>query len=269
MGFLNFEKPGRGIDPNAPKKKGIFLYSEVLFGNFWDFIKTNLLYFAVSLPMIIISLWAGAYFTAWFSNRFGVADPMLKQKIMAMLAFLFFAFIGSGPASAALAYFFRAKLREEHIYIMSGFFQNMKKNFRQGIIVGIINPVVIFAALFSTFFYGLQYLATGSLMWFGAMLVVGMVGLIFTVSCTYIYQLMITFENSIFELYKNALLLALMKAPQTLGVMLIIAIITYFLSLVLTPVATLFFAVLGTVIIARFALDFYAVRVIEKNILKK
>ena len=30
MGFFNYDKEGPGIDKNAPKKKGIFLFFELL-----------------------------------------------------------------------------------------------------------------------------------------------------------------------------------------------------------------------------------------------
>ena len=49
MGFFNFDKPGLGVNPDAPKKKGVFLYFELLFRRFGSIIKTNMLYFIISL----------------------------------------------------------------------------------------------------------------------------------------------------------------------------------------------------------------------------
>lgn len=268
MGFFNFDKPGPGINPDAPKKKGIFLYFELLKRNFGLMLKTNILYVLSSLPMVLVCLFGGMYFSIWLSNIFTIVDPVRKTQLAFFLAFLFMVFIGSGPASASLAYFYRSILREEHVFVFSDFWGNIKKNFRQGIVVGIINPIINLATIFCTLFYGLQYILTGQLIWFLAMLIVGIFCLILAMSGFYIYQLMITFENSIPELYKNAFILALIKAPQNLSLMLIIAVISYIVFFMLTPVASIALVFLGLVAVLRLAVDLYTAKVIEKNILK-
>ncbi len=269
MGFFNFDKAGPGISPDAPKKKGIFLYFELLIRKLGAMIKTNILYVIISLPMIFISFFAGMYFTTWISNIITIADPVRKTQLAMLLAFLLVVFVGSGPASASLAYFYRTILREEHIYVFSDFWSNLKKNFLQGIAVGIIHPLVTLAAMFCAFFYAMQSVITGQTIWFFAMLVVGIFCLIWVMAGFYIYQLMITFENSIIEIYKNALILALIKAPQNLGIMLIIAVISYLIFFIFTPFAAILLTFIGLVAILRFAVDLYTARVIEKNILKK
>ena len=47
--FFNYDKPGPGIDKNAPKKKGIFLFLELLGRNLSNLLLSNMLYFIVSL----------------------------------------------------------------------------------------------------------------------------------------------------------------------------------------------------------------------------
>lgn len=269
MGFFNYDKPGPGVNPDAPKKKGIFLYFELLGRNFGGFLKTGMLYFAVSIPMILLSIWAGAYFVRWLSELFGITDSMFLQQAVAFSSLLFVVFLGSGPASASLSHFFRAKLREEHTYIFGDFFKHFKKNFKQGMIVGIIQAVATVLLLFCGVFYGMQYIMTGSIIWFLFMLIVLIVCLVLVMSGFYLYQLMITFDNTILELYKNALILALIKAPQNIGLMIILAALAYLLSFTLTPVATMVFAFIGILGIMRFAIDLYTARVIDKNILKK
>ena len=54
--FNNYLKEGPGIDVNAPKKKGIFLFFEIFGRKFIDLIKTNSLYFLVSLPFFVFTM---------------------------------------------------------------------------------------------------------------------------------------------------------------------------------------------------------------------
>lgn len=268
MGFFNFDKPGPGVDPNAPKKKGIFLYFDVLMQNIGAIIKTNFLYFFVSIPMLIVSFAAAVFFVNWVSNLLGIGNAMLKSQATMYCTFLFVVFIGSGPASAAFSRFIRAILNDEHKYIFSDFFKNMKKNFGQGLAVGIIHPLVTFIMLFCLIFYAQQYIFhPDSLMWFLFALIVGIICLIFVMSSFYIYPLMVTFENSVLELYKNALILALVKIPQNFGMMLIIGVISYLIFFALTPLASAVLALIGAVAVMRLAPELYAARVIDKNIL--
>lgn len=55
MGLFNgYLKEGPGIDKNAKKKKGFFLYIDILFRKFFNLIKANLLYVLFSIPFILI-----------------------------------------------------------------------------------------------------------------------------------------------------------------------------------------------------------------------
>ena len=55
MGLFNsYLKEGPGVDVNAPKKKGIFLFFEVLGRKFFKLMKANGLYFLTSIPFFVI-----------------------------------------------------------------------------------------------------------------------------------------------------------------------------------------------------------------------
>lgn len=49
-----FTKPGRGIDKDAPAKKGLALFFSILGREFWNLIKLNLLFVVSCLPIITI-----------------------------------------------------------------------------------------------------------------------------------------------------------------------------------------------------------------------
>ena len=52
--FFNYDKPGKGIEKDAPKKKGPFLYLELLWRKLGKLILSNILYFVLSLPVILL-----------------------------------------------------------------------------------------------------------------------------------------------------------------------------------------------------------------------
>ena len=55
MGLFNrYLKEGPGVEKDAPKKKGIFLFFEIYFRKFFKLLKAGLYYMFESLPFLII-----------------------------------------------------------------------------------------------------------------------------------------------------------------------------------------------------------------------
>lgn len=52
--FMNFDKPGKGIDPNAPKKKPFFLFFELYFRKLFTVMQMNVIYLLCCIPIITI-----------------------------------------------------------------------------------------------------------------------------------------------------------------------------------------------------------------------
>lgn len=52
FGLFNYDKPGPGVDKNAPKKKSFVVFFEILGRKFWKLILVNLLYVLFSLPVV-------------------------------------------------------------------------------------------------------------------------------------------------------------------------------------------------------------------------
>lgn len=268
MGFFNFKKEGPGVSKDGPKKKGIFLFFELFGRKIGKFCEINMLYFLVSIPMILVSFIAANFFVNYMANILNVTvDKAALLPWYLLAAFLFVLFIGSGPASASLAYFNQCVVKEKGIYLVSDFFEQFKKNFKQGIIVGIINPLLSFAMLFCALFYGVQYMVTGSMLWFFCMIVLIAVGLIFVSSGFYIYQLMITFENSTLELYKNSIILALINLPVNLIFIILLFIISDLIFTTFHAAITIVLSFICLISVMRFIIEFYTSRVIEKKII--
>lgn len=54
FGWFRFDKPGRGISKDAPKKKSIFLFLELVLRKFGLLLQLNLLYVVCCVPLITI-----------------------------------------------------------------------------------------------------------------------------------------------------------------------------------------------------------------------
>lgn len=273
MGLFNFEKEGPGVSKDAPKKKGIFLFFELLGRKIGKFFQINMLYFIISIPMIAVSFFAAMFFIDYFLQILGISIKELDSNFVLQacffVTFLFVVFIGSGPASASLAYFNRCVVREEGIFLVSDFFEQFKKNFKQGIIVGIINPLLTFAMLFGIMFYiNLAKLFPAySTVLFICTIFLFIICAVFVSSSFYMYQLMITFENSVFELYKNAVIMALINLPMNIFLMLIVFVINYFIFFILSPIASIILFFLCWAALMRFIPEFYTSRAIKRKII--
>ena len=90
--------------------------------------------------------------------------------------------------------------------------------------------------------------------------------LIYTMMHFYIYQLMVTFEYTIGQLYKSALLLSLGKLPMNLLLIVISMGITMGLFFVFNPAIVLILLLIVGLCVTRFPMEFYAARVLEKTI---
>lgn len=68
---IDYNKPGPGVDKNAPQKKSFVVFFEIYFRKFWKLMVANLLYVLVSLPVVTAGLaHAGlTYITRNFSRE--------------------------------------------------------------------------------------------------------------------------------------------------------------------------------------------------------
>lgn len=216
MGLFNYSKPGPGISKDAPKKKGIFLYIELFGRKFSKLISINLLYLLCSLPALILYF---VIFALTLPNMFGYImqySAMENQDFAVMqlmfslvLSLLCAATLGTGPASASLAYIFKQYSQEEHIWLTSTFFEKIKENFKRELIIWAIDSLFVFVATFALGFYYNKYLMTGSSMWFFFVVLLSVFSAIFVFMHYYIHQLLVSYENTLREIYRNSLLFVL------------------------------------------------------------
>lgn len=275
MGLFNYSKPGPGVDKNAPKKRGIFLFFEILGRKFWNMCKVNMLYFICSLPMIAIYYVLSLPPISAFIYKFAANDELISAQSAANISFLLtiaytlimIILFGSGPASAALSYVHRCFKREEHVWFPSDFFAKFKENFLQGLIVSVVDIVVLNIGFFAISFYYNYYLSSGSMIWFLMMCFMALFLIVYTFAHFYIYQLMVTFESKTKDLFKNAVILSLSTLPANIILSIVILGIAIFVYTMLNPLLSVILSFFVFISLLRFGIEFYAASVIEKKIL--
>lgn len=277
MGFFGggYDKPGKGIDKDAPKKKGFFLYWDIVFRKFWKLLGLNAMYALTSIIWIALVYTIAPFNSvnlaplAEILKEGGSADPNIIPLMVfgfrAMFALAVLLLWGSGPVSASYAYILRCFTREEHAWIMSDGRDKFKENFKQAIVVSIVDIVVLLLGMNAVYFYFTLYSSTQSILWMLLCYVMVMLFIVYTMMHFYIYQLMVTFECSIVKLYKNAVIFALGKAPMNLLYIAITLLAVFFSFTLFSPAIAIIFLVILGPMITRFPIEFYAARTIAKS----
>lgn len=284
----NYMKEGPGVDKNAPKKKGFFLFWDIVIQKFTKMLGANMLHFILSviyLAFIYIILSSFVIQGLGIDNaissaaQVGAADEASIATVEQMLYFMIRAFItvfvfnyfGSGPVTASYAYIMRCYTRGEHAWMWSDGWDKFKENLKQSVPVLIIDIVVLILGLNAYSFYtafAAEYAGTAAGTFMDMVRYFTIVVLfIYMMMHIYIYQIMVTYKCKLWELYKSAAMMTLAKLPMNLLLTVITAagILLIFWFIPNPMVSLIVYLVLGGILF-RYPLEFYASRVIEKNI---
>lgn len=240
FGIGDFTKEGKGVDKDAPKKRGIFAFFELFFRKFWRLCKLNMLYLLACIPtLIVVFLVSGLISSTLLNNSAGVLAAamglsapdtgnaefmkniaLLDLVIRAAICLLFTVLWGMGPVTAGYTYILRNYSREEHAWLWSDFWQYTKENFKQAICVWVIDVVAMPVMIIAFLFYSRSQ---GAIMYLKYLICI--MAFIYTMMHFYIYPMMVTFRLSLKDLYRNALLFAIGKLPLNILVLVILLFI--------------------------------------------
>ena len=126
---------------------------------------------------------------------------------------------GTGPFTAGLSYITRNWARDEHAFIWTDFKDAVKANWKQSLILSVITSILPMAAYVGWRFYG-QLAERNVIMMIPQVLVV-LVGLIWSISITYMHPLVVTYELKTKDVIRNGLLLGIARLPMSVGIRLL------------------------------------------------
>ncbi|MEZ0536155.1 YesL family protein [Caldicellulosiruptoraceae bacterium PP1] len=230
FGLFNYDKPGPGIPDDLPPKPKYQVFFEVLFRKFWKLCWLNILYTLVSLPiLILLFLVLTNYIYPYLHNVLSnsnvkdikTTETILLYSINLLLLGSFMNF-GIGPTTAGFTYIVRNFAREQHAWIASDFFDTLKKNLKESIIVFFIDMFVLFLFFVNIRFYTIM--SQKYLMMFILKYVIIFLFIIYIMMHLFIYPMLITYNLKVRQIFKNAFICSILKLPHTIGILLIMVI---------------------------------------------
>lgn len=276
-GFGFFDQNGES-EKDFPEKRGFIVFFELFFRKFTRLIQVNLLYIAFCIPYLFILYWFSPINTSFFKmlkiaeiSQFLESLPidaylMFEAFLRFAFAFLVITLWGAGPVSAGYLYILRNYARQEHAWIWSDFWQHLRQNFIQGLVVLIFDVVIIAASVFGFVFYAENYAVSGSVMARVAQGAIIVLLLLYTIMHYYIYQLMVTFKSRLYLLFKTSFTLAVLKLPQNLMLTIIGAGGLLYILYSLEWIA-IFLCIVILITLINFMNGFYATGVIKKYVI--
>ena len=141
----------------------------------------------------------------------------LGNLILLNLLYLLFCIpiVTIGPATAALHYVTLKYAADEEDRVWVPFIHSFRQNIKQGMIVGLITTVVgVFLAFDMYWIY--QIVSAGQAFDKVILVLVSLACIIYLMMTAYVYPLLARYDNSIKQMFRTAIILAIRHLPATL-----------------------------------------------------
>ena len=190
-------------------------------------IALNFLYVIAIIPTFIVLLYTSTFLMPILLGVQTEYDFLMGTLLALIITCLW----GAGPVTSGFVYILRNFSREEHSWIFSDFFQQLLKNFKQSIVVFLVDLVFLFLFAVAFSFYAAQMQA--NMLFFPMYILLILLFVIYTSMHLYIYPMMVTFKLPLRELYKNSLIFAMARIPQNILIIasIIAIVVAAFLNL--------------------------------------
>lgn len=243
-----------GIDEYEEDRSKLRVFFDVLFGKFWKLIGLNLQAGLFNLPaLVFMVLFAIYYMQLLQADLFQLAANPEEGGALAYLLigylplgfiFLSVPIVAFGPAQAGMHYILRNYAYEIPVFQWSDFQEKMKENFKQGLAVTFINLLVFILAMLDIYMYPRMVAQMGVLLLVANYLLI-VAFVVFLMMSMYIYPMMIRYDLTVKNLYRNAFLLAVGRFFPNLLVLVLVVALAYgpFLLASLLNNAVVFFVV--------------------------
>lgn len=230
----NYNKPGPGVEKDAPPKPRFFIFFEVLKRKFWHLIRVNFLYVLCNIPALVLAFAVSSVYMQKINiDNGGFSDLYIRVFVAVIMMFL--SVITIGPVQAGFTYILRNYSREEHAFIWWDFKDNFIKNFKQGMIITGIDLVVMYILGIALNFYinyqGFLSIAASAFVFLSIV--------IFCIMHLYLYPMLVTVKLSIKNLYKNAFIFSILKLLPN---------ILFFVLNILIAYATFYNPIIGVIL---------------------
>lgn len=249
-----YAKPGKGISKEEAAKRNYF---DILGRKFFKLVQLNLLYSLCNILFI-----GGSILLAIGYDWMAILNALASGQAVLLPPLPFLPLMLIGPFNAGLTYVIRNYSRQEHAFMCSDFFEHAKKNWKQGLLMSILQ-VLVFYVLVTAFFFYRQFFSLQG--WnYGILLGLTLVISIMLLSMSfYLYPIMVTFDMKLRHIIKNSWIFAMSKLPQNLFILIIIAAVH---ALLLWYVPIVWIILMPVVLISwtSYTMNYYVWHVMDK-----
>ncbi|NSW91794.1 MAG: YesL family protein [Firmicutes bacterium] len=246
FGFFDYTKPGPGIPKDAPPKPPIVVFFGIYSRKFWNLVKINLMFNLFNLPAVLAVIFASMYVIQGQITDDPAMD-LLTRFILGSIV-LCIPLITVGPAQAGYTYILRNYSREEHAFLWWDFKEHALKNFKQSMIISIIDffALILFGIVINFYF---KYITDNNIVAMFIMFartIIIFAFIMYLIMHMYIYPMLVTFKLTIRQLYRNALIFSLAKFFPNLGILLLcvaLILLSFYFSTFIGIVLFLFITV--------------------------
>ena len=205
--FFRYDTPGRGISEEEAKERNYF---KILGRKLTLIIKANLLFCGVNIILIIALLFPVLLLFVNTAN--GASDEAIHyyanilsgKQLMSPLPFLILALFA--PTFAGLTFLCRNFSRQEHVFLVSDFFEHTKKNWKQSVLAGLMLSALLYIYMTAFFYYW-------NTQWFILRVLITFLGIVLLYMSLYIFPQIVTFRLSLVNIFKNAMIFSVGNFP--------------------------------------------------------
>ncbi len=240
--FNRYAKPGKGVTKEeAQNRFGFRHFFAILSDKIWQIISLNLLFFLINLPLFGLFAYfsrvggvsfqapANALFSPLYgvmqhgdsplsSTLYGVVGTQVESYYPSKITYVFLwigllTLLTFGLAMAAMTYLQRNFVKGQPSDLVSDFFSCIGKNWKQAILLGLVDLFLIFVIAFDMVSYYYSNQSFGFLILF--YLTIFLSALYFLMR-PYLYIMIVTFQIRIPKAIKNSYILALAGIKRNL-----------------------------------------------------
>lgn len=193
------------LNPEDMPDNRFELFFTVLQVRFWKLIQLNLMYSVFWIPAIL-----------WTYMQGVMIAHMDAEAVLGLDYFLILipCFLIAGPATAGVTYVIRNWARDEHAWIFSDFKDAWKENWKESLLIMLINSVALM--LFYTALFVYTQLAVRDSQWYLIpRYLILMMGIIFAMMNMFIFPMLVTYKLKVRQIYKNAFIFTIVELPRT------------------------------------------------------
>ncbi len=292
--LFDMTKPGKGVPKNKiikEERMDVIGFFKILKNRFWNISSLNMLYILVNIPIIFGLIYLSGIFdletttpaSHYFPNLFGIMQYGETPYISSLMSVLgsnismsatsatsnvfgwltWLLILTNGISGVGSSYVLRSFIRSEPVFLFSDFFGAVKKNFKQGILLGIIDSICLYALVYGSMMY-FMYSGTYmfSIMFFAEVLLL----IVYLTMRFYMYLLLVTFDLGIFKILKNSFIFSIVGFKRNIVAWcgIISVIVINFYLLITIPMLGVIIPFLISIMLLMFMSAFAAYPVIKK-----